>query len=887
MNFTYLDYGQNFIDKIKEKKLTENTIIVFSDYFFKNTYMKNREKNILTPEPMYLTIEEFQKKIFQTSKMVLTEAKRPLTLYRIFDNQIKEKLGIENYYDIIDFADLFFKYYRELNLNLVKEPINLQEWQKESIERYEILKDRYDEFLEENEFIPSDWVENMDNFTIDEISDFKEILFVDIPYFTPLMRETIKKLSINYKIEIMVQIPENDYNEELLKVDKVSLVKDKKDINIKIYENPDEMSEILNLICGIKTRDNKIKKELFSPLPERNNYHKILPKYFITQQLHILEDTNLYKFMSLENNLLLSKEPRKRYGIPCEELRLAIDNDIFQKVYGIDEDVFEGFKRIFEQEYAYLDLEVFESLELEYFFPEEKDKVILRKAEEVFRKIYLTLKEIESYTTVSEFVEHIKNLGFENFRENRYVDIIEKFYEAVDNIKSSEKLCGKNGFKALFQRDLGVNLYTLLIKYMEGIEIKEVERDLDEAIAIVKNMSDVRLNNYGAGNFITYFIDIDTSSLPGNLKDSLNFTENQRIENSFMTFEEKKTIIKYRFIQGLFNSKRSVIFTKQNSNKDIDRSIFLDEVMIEYDLCVEQNNFLSNEEISTMLYDSLHYEDNIICEEKDKKNLELKKSLTDFDDNKLVLGAYDIINLKDCEYKFYLDKLSKIAPEDKASYGTSLRLLGIIVHKIFEKVSNEMYMKIKNHGDFNVDDEYLSGVINYILRENNMKIPTYLDLYFKEVLFPKIKSNVVDFYYKIEKEIGGKAIKLFWGEKGRTEKFDFPNENLDIFVTGRADLVMETTEGTKYIIDYKTGGRRVEQLDIYSIIMYGDESSAKKIIYNAITGEYENIEKIQITKDGLIELFNDFIERKVYARATKKGSCTNCTYKNICRREAL
>ena len=110
---------------------------------------------------------------------------------------------------------------------------------------------------------------------------------------------------------------------------------------------------------------------------------------------------------------------------------------------------------------------------------------------------------------------------------------------------------------------------------------------------------------------------------------------------------------------------------------------------------------------------------------------------------------------------------------------------------------------------------------------------------------------------------------------------------MDIFITGRADLVIETEDDEKYIVDYKTGGKKGEQLDIYSIIMYGDENAAHKIIYNAVQGEYEKLTKTDITKEKLMEEFENFIEGSEYRRAEKKSACTLCEYKNICRREGI
>ena len=594
--------------------------------------------------------------------------------------------------------------------------------------------------------------------------------------------------------------------------------------------------------------------------------------------------------MKIQNELLLSLEPKKRYGISSEELKKALSNEIFRKIYNIDSEAVKKFQKIFDDEYRYIDEKIFENIGYLFKTDEKTDEEVLEDIKEIsniFREIYSDLKEISTYTTVSEFVENIKKIGFEKFREENYLDIVEKFYQAVDNIKSSERLCGKNGFKSLFETGTGANLYTLLIKYMEGVEIKEVEREGDKVLGIIKNISEARLNNFDMKNSETYFIDIDSSSIPGNLKDNLNFTEIQREKNNFMTFEDKRNIIKYRFIQGIFNSRNCVIFTRKDVDGEKESSPFLDELMMKYNLSPEKINPLSKDDIFEILRKNLLKEENQILENLSEDYFILEKSSSDFKDNKMVLGTYDLIDLEKCQYRYFLKSRAEIFGESDDIYGTSLRFLGIVVHKIFEKVTDKIYMNIKRYNNFYVDKEYVNEIVDGILLENKMKIPVYLDLFFQEIMFPKIKENIFKFYREIEKELAGKKIKIFWSEKGKTENVSFLSDKMDIFITGRADLVIETEDDEKYIVDYKTGGKKGEQLDIYSIIMYGDENAAHKIIYNAVQGEYEKLTKTDITKEKLMEEFENFIEGSEYRRAEKKSACTLCEYKNICRREGI
>ena len=236
MEIKYFQYQDNFFKKLKSN---EKTIIVFSDYSLKNIYMKNREKNILKPEGRLLTLDEFNKSIFKTNKMLLTDAKRPLTFYKVLTKEIRKELNVNNYYDIIDLADLFFKYYKEKNLSLTSDIINIQKWQRKYIDRFEEIKKEYDKFLRENNYLPSDWLETYENFNDDFLKFYNKIIFVDIFDFSNLHKKIIKDMEKKINIELYLQCKKEDYNEELLKLEKVSL-KEIKNIQIQVYETSED-----------------------------------------------------------------------------------------------------------------------------------------------------------------------------------------------------------------------------------------------------------------------------------------------------------------------------------------------------------------------------------------------------------------------------------------------------------------------------------------------------------------------------------------------------------------------------------------------------------------------------------------------------------------------
>ncbi|MCI6153269.1 MAG: PD-(D/E)XK nuclease family protein [Fusobacterium perfoetens] len=876
MRFKYINFKEDYIKNIENK---ETTLLIFNDYFLKNYYLRNREKNILEKEGTFLTLEEFQKNIFTTDKIILTEAKRPLTLYKNISTSLKEEFNINNYYDIIDIADLFFKYYKELNINLIQtiDTSLLKDWQIDKIEKFQKMKKEYDNFLNKNNFIPSDWIIDLENFNENFLKKFKKIIFIDIPYFTPIMKKIMERIDDFIEIEIIIQGNSKIYNEKELKFNKLGINKNiflNKE-NIKVYQINEDIEEILNLLALLDEKEKV--SYIYTPNVDGNNFSKLLPKYFYTGKLKKLEETEFYKFLKIQSDLLFSIEPKKRKGIKVEILRKALDNKIFNKIYGIDLKAKRDFFEIFNREYKYLDEIIFEKTEI--FSEDRKIKI-----EKIFREIKKDLEKIEKFKTVDEFYNYFKEIGFENLIENIYTDFFEKFHEVIFNIKSSELLFGKNGFKEIFNKEIGKYLYILLGKYMEGIELESVDKEKTiEIKGIIRDIQESRLNFRGEA----YFIDINNNFIP-KIKDKHQiFTDRQLNQMGFITEEEKINILKYRFLQGILNADKNIIFYKKDSDSKIDKSSFLEEIILECGITIEENK-LNKETINNIIeeYFFRKKDFNVIS-----NNYQMKKDFSRLinEDRKITFGTYDALQLEKCQYKYFLEKVVGIYEDTEEEFGSSFALLGNIVHKIFEEIVDKTYYNIIKKRDFSIDESLLDRILSQELEKNTMKIPVYMDLYFQKIMIPTIKNGVKTFYKKIEKELSDKKINTFFSEKGRVYFSDYNEDDKtkpDIVLKGRIDLVVDCQE-EKYIIDYKTGGTADGQLDIYSLMLYGDSNVAKKIIYNVIKEEMKEIEESLVTKEKLNEILNNFIEEKTYLRAEKVSECRNCSFLNICRRDVI
>ena len=80
-----------------------------------------------------------------------------------------------------------------------------------------------------------------------------------------------------------------------------------------------------------------------------------------------------------------------------------------------------------------------------------------------------------------------------------------------------------------------------------------------------------------------------------------------------------------------------------------------------------------------------------------------------------------------------------------------------------------------------------------------------MDIYLQEILTPLLSENIEMFFKKLASKYKNINIKRFQGEKDAGKDTIFIQNEVDVYLKGKADLVIESDIGNE-IIDYKTGG---------------------------------------------------------------------------------
>lgn len=882
INFRYIGYGTSFIAEYSGKNnQKKDYLYIFNDNRMKSIFSKKMRWNFFNDQPTLLTFNELKEQIFYTDKVILKEAKRILAFYTSIPKDIKEELGIKSYYDVIDFANDFFDYYREIKINKVDKIENIQNWQEKYFLHFEKIKESFDRLLEKYNYIPSDWIEDLQYYKKDFFGRFNKIIFVDIVEFEKVYKDIIVDLGEEKEVEIALQMEKGSFNEDNLKFAE-TILPETSPSNIFIYQSKDELEESMSLIYLLKEKAKK--GEFYSPAPENSEFFNLFPFYFGKSQAVTMNDTKLYAFLNVQLNLLLNMEERLGETYNLLEFEKAFENRAFKEYYSLTEEDIRLIKKISSNFYQYISLDILHSNEVQYLISE--DIGFTKKLEKIFKDFSSILK----LKSVDELYNYFKNeISLDKFIQKEYGDVFEKFFEIFGIMKENENMSIHKSFKSYFDGNLGIALLKLTIQYMKDIAVTSNEK-VDSERVIIKNIESALYANetkhlfrdQGRFSKTNFFIDITSDLMPGNIKDNLIFTEKQRKELNLTTKEEKREVKKYRFFQMIFTNRNSVIFTKKNEDKGIDISPFIDELCIKYDLKINSAPIELNKSIEIL---KKSIPSSVIGNLEFKKG-EFSKEESDFKDNRLNIGAYDYDNLVKCPLKFYFQKLAQLIPEKDSEVDyLNKQFLGTMVHKILENIVRDIWKDVLSKGIYEIDREVIVEAINREIKNNRSKILVQMDIYLQEILIPLLSENIEIFFKKLASKYRNINIRRFQGEKDAGKNIPFIQDKIDVYLRGKADLVIESDMGNE-IIDYKTGGAQEAQLDYYSIILFGDETKAEKTIFNVIKGDMKAPNKVELTKEGLKENILEFLDNPFYIRNEKKNVCENnghsCEYIDIC-----
>ena len=950
MKISYKGIGSDLKNILfKEFEKNEDTLFVFenSASFFeiKREFLQNEEiqqKLGIFQNFKMMNSYDFYENVFVTDKIVVKEEKQVVLFYNALTEKLKKDMKVNNYYDIIDVAYNYYNLFAELQeYKIDLEKIELEKWQVETFGTLIEINNEMKKVVQQKGLILPYMLRNVENISDNFLNKFSKICFVNKVKITPFEKELIGEIeNRGIAVENILQLSENDFNEEKLKIkDSFSLPEkneflEKFGTNIQIFEYENKFSQVLGIVKKLDESENEEKIE------NRVNYkiydlqdngedgkkdYQLLRQEKISSNLELtMKKTKIYKILELICNILenvkivekklednekfenIEKKDEKNFGhdlrIRMKDLYSGFKSDDFLRIFGLKKS-YDFFMEIVEQDYRYISKnEIFRILE------NQNGKFSRNPKDVEAAGIINFIDEIEKifeYQTLGEYENYLEKI----FERSGELDknVRDKYFEALSEMVVLEDFSFDNLWKGFFNENgISASLLKLFLKYLDKKAISLNLEETDEQDS--ENISRYSINSFSAisetrkENLI--FLNIQDTFPKININNYL-FTKIQRAKMGLPVSDDEKQIEIFKFYQNILGAKNVYLSYVKNLDENIDSAGVVEEIKLKYAIEAQRNKIDENDELNFI---KKYFLENV---EKSWESRQigkfipskLKKDLDRIKAEKVSLGYYSFEEMQNFEYGYYLKKMIGNTEVEKIEDKVDNLMFGNIIHGLYEKIVMEN-KEVLEKGKFVINNEEIKKTLKSILNSFEYKIPKeYLEFY-KKVSFEEIVKSVEKILTKLMKTLENEEeIEIYSEEriKLKSEKKIYEN----IFINGMIDLHIKL-KNKEILYDYKSGILKnkkgeekkekvvnaFKQLDYYSVML--PEKNVQEIerfvvdVWDGdiIVDKREKEEEFLSEKD-ILEVVKKYYETDCYDIGDVKDvqNYTYQTFKDVCRKE--
>ena len=950
MKISYKGIGSDLKNILfKEFEKNENTLFVFenSASFFeiKREFLQNEEmqqKLGIFQNFKMMNSYDFYENVFVTDKIVVKEEKQVVMFYNALTEKLKKDMKVNNYYDIIDVAYNYYNLFAELQeYKIDLEKIELEKWQVETFRTLVEIDNEMKKVVQQKGLILPYMLRNVENISDNFLNKFSKICFVNKVKITPFEKDLIGEIeNRGINVENILQLSENDFNEEKLKIkDSFSLPEkneflEKFGTNIEIFEYENKFSQVLGLVKKLDESENDEKIE------NRVNYkiydlqdngedgkkdYQLLRQEKISSNLELtMKKTKIYKILELICNILenvkivekklednekfenIEKKDEKDFGndlrIRMKDLYSGFKSDDFLRIFGLKKS-YDFFMEFVEQDYRYMSKnEIFRILE-------NQNGKFSRKPKDVEAAgIINFIDEIEKifeYQTLGEYENYLEKI----FERSGEMDknVRDKYFEALSEMVVLEDFSFDNLWKGFFNENgISASLLKLFLKYLDKKAISLNLEETDEQDS--ENVSRYSINSFSAisetqkENLI--FLNIQDTFPKININNYL-FTKIQRAKMGLPVSDDEKQIEIFKFYQNILGAKNVYLSYVKNLDENIDSAGVVEEIKLKYAIEAQKNKIDENDELNFI---KKYFLENV---EKSWESREigkfipskLKKDLDKIKAEKVSLGYYSFEEMQNFEYGYYLKKMIGNTEVEKIEDKVDNLMFGNIIHGLYEKIVMEN-KEVLEKGKFIINNEEIRKTLKSILNSFEYKIPKeYLEFY-KKVSFEEIVKSVEKILTKLMKTLENEEeIEIYSEEriKLKSEKEIYEN----IFINGMIDLHIKL-KNKEILYDYKSGILKnkkgeekkekivnaFKQLDYYSVML--PEKNVQEIerfvvdVWNGdIIEDTREREEEFLSEKNIRDVVKKYYETDYYDIGDVRDmqNYTYQTFKDVCRRE--
>lgn len=847
MNFRFLDFSEDLLKTVVKENQKAEAIFLFPSRKSAKEAWKLYQPYWNLGKQIFFTMDEWINSFYLSDTPILKEEKRTLAFYQALNQEQKEMLNISSYFQSIKTAHNFFSFWEESSYNNIEEEhirtiLNNEEnatsWQLQLFNLFVQIKQDYRNYIHQLGF-------NDIIFLSESKADYSEaenyqIIVVNQFYFSNREKQILEKFSNH--VTIYYQLPEEYLNKKKLEVSNdfsAAAITKHSNEKISLIEANSQMDMILAYLSNLDKDKSNLTVDFRS---EAQSYNYFINPLILSGRINSFNQSKIYILLEKIHEILNTSTQlytQHKILIKWDKLLKILNDKTIQEIISPNEatkwdSLLKHYHKLQDRNYLYIDLEG------NFLNYQSWTSDII----ELFQSVLDIIKTFTKISSLNQLTRAITSQLFLNMisldatEDNDFSD---KFLETIADFKTIEECGLKLNWKNIFSESNGgistsCGILKLFLDYMKPKEISYRSKGSNFVnITSLHNLRNLKLAEITLLNIVE-------GILPPPPHAPFLLTENQRRELGLKTYDEIKLREKYYFLRTLATSKIVKIYTYSNINENIERSSFLEELILSDNFKIEKSKQIETCKISNLFRQIFNnpnpqFKPDIKKIEKEtfyNIPFDLNK---DIHDRTLPLTGYSSGELIKNPFKYYLKYLAGIKSRvSNLNYDLSEKLIGQIAHDAFHFIWQrlfEVYEGNKIHHNFLFTNEnYAERAIEHLLSKPYFIyfLPqNYSDTYFRHFFLPILKTGIMHFFYKLHNDLqlSDKTINAFAEIKENiTYQPDYLiKQNINLKLSGISDLIIKTSDKTM-IFDYKTGtenneksNRYFQQLNFYKLIL--------------------------------------------------------------------
>ena len=864
-----------------------------------------RQLEPLTPQSKFISLSDFKEMLLATGKITLREEKLAVILYELLTEEEKNRLRVDSYNDIIDFASRFHRFYQELaeyQLQIEELP-KLEGWRREKFQLFQRLRERYLNRLAESGFTDVSLEYSLANFSPGALKQFDRVVLLNIIELTPLEKELLQKVDEHLEVELYLQLPPGDFAGADLEFTGLTLEEawpGRLDPGkLELYTAEEDTLQLLSALKLAETFGLQ-QTELLTPRCRDTGYQRLLsPARVEMTRRENYSRCQIYRFLKSLYQLL-AESPQDSDDVRLTALLYALGKPYFREYFQLPEQMVDQIRDLIKDNYLYL------------------DSRLSRQRVPSLQPVLAELKKLKGLKKMKDLVDYLDQLNFSILSSSRYLNDVDQLYDGMLELAAIEDL-GLVGDWTSYYQNPARGLLDRLLQYLEFKQLKPLSETASGRPEL--KLSELLFAPHRQRQNLLV-LNASTGWLPASsgVREFL-LTEEQREEVGLPTPAAERRAQRYYFFRHLLTAERVGVLALENQRSNESPGAFLEELKLRQGL--EYQEAPANRQHYRQFFASLLAGNTEAERSRDRKTRISDRTIDttdssgwiggsrpdlplssaeeiaaeegplieagDFPSRGLRLGFYSFKTLRSCYFRFLCQELFQL-PETLGDFDSDLNALtfGSLVHDLAEGVLN----KIGANG-LKMERSQVAGAVDQVLDEYRLKIDHRFNKYYRLVVREALIESLLKFPEIPESPLKRsrekiRELKTEFSPPGLQDKPYFTSELVDFYLTGRLDLLLET-ETEKIIVDFKSSSRikndHRDQLNYYALLLREGLSETKpihKFIYlvleNIFAGEPPGSE-LEFSREVEEEL-TAFVNSPRY---TRNSSCRWCSYTAICR----